>query len=97
MVRRGAAQSLAALVSDIKNGDGGHSEPVEQYIMPILTALLKDDNDSVKISAVSSAVVVAENLKNKQKVKEEIFPTFIESIEKKVSWRLRFSIAEKAV
>lgn len=53
-----------------------------------------DDNDSVKISAVNSAIPVAKLLNNAQVVLEEIIPAFKQAVDNKLSWRLRFSIAE---
>lgn len=97
MVRRGAAQSLAYLVQHLKNGDGDYQNIVEEFALPTLTALLKDENDSVKISAVASSVEVAKFIQDKSKVNAEIFPAFLEGMEKKTSWRLRFGIAEQAV
>jgi hypothetical protein len=58
---------------------------------------LKDENDSVKIASVSSSIEVCQQINNADKIVEDILPSYMESIEKKFSWRLRFGIAEKAV
>lgn len=50
MVRRGAAQSVAILAESM------NSERLRLYLAPLLKSLLTDDNDSVKIMAVYSAL-----------------------------------------
>lgn len=63
-------------------------------MLPILKDLLKDENDSVKIHAVNSSVTVAKLLQNPEIVQHEIIPAFREAIDNKLSWRLRFALAE---
>ena len=69
--------------------------------MPLLKSLLQDDNDSVKIMAVYSALAVVRRLLQGQQyqylVKEQIIPPFKQAAENKmITWRLRFSVAEIA-
>jgi len=52
MVRRGAAQSILIISEFIER------EFAESYLVPLLKTLLTDDNDSVKIMAVYSAIPV---------------------------------------
>ena len=54
MVRRGAAQSLPILADSIQD-----PQLAQVFLLPILKALLKDDNDSVKIQAVGATAKVA--------------------------------------
>lgn len=96
MVRRGAAQSLSLLAETIE------VEHARTYVVPLLKALLQDDNDSVKIMAVySTQNVVAKVLSDKGQqqglVRDEIMPPLKVAVENKMaSWRLRFSVAEVA-
>jgi len=48
----------------------------------------------VKIHAVTSSVTVAKLLANGELVKEEIIPAFKAAIDSKLSWRLRFALAD---
>jgi len=52
MVRRGAAQSLSIMSEFIEE------ELSREYTVPLLKSLLQDDNDSVKIMAVYSALPI---------------------------------------
>ena len=52
MVRRGAASSLSILSEFIEE------ELSREYTVPLLKSLLQDDNDSVKIMAVYSALPI---------------------------------------
>ena len=56
MVRRGAAQSLSILSEFIEE------ELSRDYTVPLLKSLLQDDNDSVKIMAVYSALPIVQRL-----------------------------------
>ena len=56
MVRRGAAQSVAILE------EGMDKEQVRGFLAPLLKSLLTDDNDSVKIMAVYSALPLVAKL-----------------------------------
>jgi hypothetical protein len=58
MVRRGAAQSISILTESIEK------DHAEQYLVPLLKQLLTDDNDSVKIMAVYSAIPVVQKVLN---------------------------------
>ena len=94
MVRRGAAQSISILSDTIEK------EHAKEYLVPLLRALLTDDNDSVKIMAVYSTIAVVQKVLDGDQqnlVKEEIIPPFKYAVENKMaSWRLRFSVAEIA-
>lgn len=99
MVRRGAAQSVSILA------EGMDPTRLRLYLAPLLKSLLTDDNDSVKIMAVYSALpLVAKLLQNEADYSDEIatiqsdlVPPFRQAVENKmVSWRLRFSVAEIA-
>lgn len=70
MVRRGAAQSLSII------SDSLQKEYAQDYLLPILKDLLKDENDSVKIHAVTSSVTVAKLLQNPTLVQNEVIPAF---------------------
>ena len=56
MVRWGAAQAMAVMCKSL--------EPpvIASYLLPLLKTLLTDKNDSVKVHAVQSSVIVAELL-----------------------------------
>lgn len=56
MVRRGAAQSVAIL------SEGMDPTRLRLYLTPLLKSLLTDDNDSVKIMAVYSALPLVAKL-----------------------------------
>jgi len=92
MVRRGAAQSLSIL------SDSLHDQHLAKtYLLPMLKALLSDDNDSVKIQAVGASVKVTRLIEESETVKTEIIPPLRTAVDNKmVSWRLRFSVAEIA-
>lgn len=55
-----------------------------------------DDNDSVKIHAVTSSVTVAKIIDNPDLVHSEILPALKTAVDNKLSWRLRFAVAETA-
>lgn len=59
MVRRGAAQSVAIIAEGLDETNVGNN-----YLLPLLKGLLTDENDSVKIHAVYSAVIVVKLLHN---------------------------------
>lgn len=66
-------------------------------MLPLLKALLQDDNDSVKIQAVGASVKVAKLIHEPETVKTELVPPLRAAVDNKmVSWRLRFSVAEIA-
>jgi serine/threonine-protein phosphatase 2A regulatory subunit A len=90
MVRRGAAQSLS-LISEHLEAELG-----ETFLLPIIKALLEDQNDSVKINAVMSSVSAAKLVKNGSLLRDSIFPAFRNCCENRFSWRLRFAVAEQA-
>lgn len=91
MVRRGAAQSLSILSENLE------SVYAKDYLLPILKALLVDDNDAVKIQAVYSSVTVVKLLNDSVVAKAEIAPPFRQAVDNKmISWRLRFAVAETA-
>ena len=72
-------------------------EHARTYLLPLLKQLLTDDNDSVKIQAVYSAVTVARLLKDSQLLRQEVIPPFKVAVENKMaSWRLRFAVGEIA-
>ena len=91
MVRRGAAQSLSILAEKLE------SIHAKDYLLPILKALLQDDNDAVKIQAVYSSVTVVKLLNDSAVAKLEVIPPFRQAVDNKmISWRLRFAVAEIA-
>jgi serine/threonine-protein phosphatase 2A regulatory subunit A len=93
MVRRGAAQSLSILAEFIEE------ELSKDYTVPLLKALLQDDNDSVKIMAVYSALPIVRRLLRGQQqlIKEQVVPPLKQAAENKmITWRLRFSVADVA-
>eukprot|EP00347_Sterkiella_histriomuscorum_P009905 403339428 len=99
MVRRGAAQSLAILSDSLYQNSGSEDthELAKTFLLPILKALLSDDNDSVKIQAVGASVKVAKLVDDVEVVKSELIPPLRTAVDNKmVSWRLRFSVAEVA-
>jgi len=65
-----------------------------EFLIPIITELLKDTNDSVKIHSVVSSIDVAKVADDPILIRENIIPAFAASCENRFSWRLRFSIAE---
>jgi len=71
-------------------------ELAKDFLLPIISCLLEDHNDSVKINAVSSSVEVAKSIDNSNLVKETILPAFQLACENRYSWRLRFAVAENA-
>jgi hypothetical protein len=62
----------------------------------LLKGLLTDDNDSVKIHAVTSSVTVAKLINDSELVRSEVIPALKTAVDNKLSWRLRFSVAETA-
>jgi serine/threonine-protein phosphatase 2A regulatory subunit A len=90
MVRRGAAQSIPAIASQIE------SALAKDFLLPIIKALLEDSNDSVKINAVASSIDVAKSVNDSNLIKETILPSFKTACENRYSWRLRFAVAENA-
>ena len=71
----------------------------KDYTVPLLKALLQDDNDSVKIMAVYSALPIVRRLLRGQQqlIKEQVVPPLKQAAENKmITWRLRFSVAEVA-
>lgn len=70
MVRRGAAQSIPTLARNLEQ------EYSKEYLLPILKTLLLDDNDSVKIYAVQSSIIVAKLLKSPDHIVDNILPAF---------------------
>jgi len=100
MVRRGAAQSVSILCESM---DPQH---LRLFLAPLLKSLLTDDNDSVKIMAVYSALPLIQKLLHNHgqdfseeiaTIQSDLVPPFRQAVENKmVSWRLRFSVAEIA-
>lgn len=90
MVRRGAAQAISILTTSLEN------HYAKEYLLPLLKELLVDDNDSVKIHAVTSSVTVAKILGEPELVRSQILPALRTSVDNKYSWRLRFAVAETA-
>ena len=68
----------------------------KDFLLPIISLLLDDHNDSVKINAVASSVEVAKSIDNSNLIKETILPAFQVACENRYSWRLRFAVAENA-
>jgi len=68
MVRWGAAQAMAVMCRSLE------PEIIAQYLLPLLKQLLTDKNDSVKVHAVQSSVVVAELLGNPELIYTSIIP-----------------------
>ena len=90
MVRRGAAQSISILSDHLE------AEYAKEFLLPLLKGLLADDNDSVKINAVYSSTTVGKLLGDPDAIKQDIISSFSSSVDNKVSWRLRFAVAEVA-
>lgn len=67
----------------------------ETYLLPILDALLKDDNDSVKIHAINSSIPVAKEL-SEDLVEKHILPLVVACAQNQGSWRLRFAVIDAA-
>jgi len=57
---------------------------------------LEDQNDSVKIHAVTSSLDVVKVVEDASLVREHILPSFKTSCENRYSWRVRFAVAEQA-
>lgn len=92
MVRRGAAQSYGVACGYIKEAGG---DIIDSEVLPTILKLLRDDNDSVKIAAVVSSVELVKNIRDQALAADQLLPLFLEISEKKSSWRLRFTVAEK--
>lgn len=90
MVRRGAAQSIPIITKDLER------KHAVDFLLPITKALLEDQNDSVKIHAVTSSINVAKAVVDSEEIREAILPSFKAASENRYSWRLRFAVAEKA-
>jgi len=68
MVRWGAAQAMAVICHSLD------SAAIASYLLPLLKELLQDKNDSVKVHAVQSSVVVAELLNDPETIATSIVP-----------------------
>ena len=90
MVRWGAAQSMAVIVHALGQ------DTIENFLLPLLKELLTDKNDSVKVHAVQSSVVVCELIDNPETIAQQIVPALKQAYMNKQSWRLRFAVAESA-
>lgn len=60
----------------------------------MVKGLLEDSNDSVKINAVQSSVLVSKAVNDNALIAEHILPQFKVACENRFSWRLRFAVAE---
>lgn len=90
MVRWGAAQAMAVIAHSMD------SATIASFLLPLLKELLMDKNDSVKVHAVQSSVVIAELLDDADLVQQSIVPSLKQAFQNKQSWRLRFAVAENA-
>lgn len=90
MVRRGAAQSIPIITKDLER------QHAVEFLLPIIKSLLEDQNDSVKIHAVSSSIDVAKAVDDSLLIRESILPSFKAATVNRYSWRLRFAVAEQA-
>ena len=68
MVRWGAAQAMAVLCHSLE------PDTIANYLLPLLKELLQDKNDSVKVHAVQSSVVVADLLRDPIAISQSIVP-----------------------
>ena len=90
MVRWGAAQAMAVICHALDQ------EIIMQFLLPLLKELLQDKNDSVKVHAVQSSVVVCELINDAEVINQSIVPSLKQAFQNKQSWRLRFAVAENA-
>ena len=68
MVRWGAAQAMAVICHFLD------ATTMTEYLLPLLKELLQDKNDSVKVHAVQSSVVVASLIEDPEVVQSSIVP-----------------------
>ena len=52
------------------------SDMVMEYLLPILKELLSDDNDSVKISAVTASIPISEKVNDSQTILVNVVDIF---------------------
>ena len=90
MVRWGAAQAMAVICHALDQ------EMITEFLLPLLKELLQDKNDSVKVHAVQSSVVVCELIADADVIHQSIVPSLKQAFQNKQSWRLRFAVAENA-
>lgn len=90
MVRWGAAQAMSVICKSMTK------QTIAEFLLPLLKELLQDKNDSVKVHAVQSSVVVAELLNDAEIIHKNIVPPLKTAYMNKQSWRLRFAVAENA-
>ena len=69
---------------------------ITSYLLPLLKALLSDKNDSVKVHAVQSSVIVAKLMEDPETIAANLIPPLKQAFTNKQSWRLRFAVAENA-
>ena len=99
MVRRAATTKLAdfttAIATTFKNSESTNCQNIlKNDLFPIWnSSLIQDDQDSVRLASIDSALTFAKYLTTSEKFKT-IFPIFLELIADK-SWRVRHVIAEK--
>lgn len=69
MVRWGAAQAMAVICHALEQ------EIIMEFLLPLLKELLQDKNDSVKVHAVQSSVVVCELIADADVIYQSIVPS----------------------
>ena len=77
MVRWGAAQAMAVICHALD------AQTITNYLLPLLKELLQDKNDSVKVHAVQSSVVVADLLNNPDVIAQMIVPSLRQAFQNK--------------
>ena len=68
MVRRGAVISIPKISKFLSKNEA------KEHLLPVVERLLKDQNDSVKINSVSSAIDVAQCIDDSDVITETLLP-----------------------
>jgi len=93
MVRRAAAHNLGTFAAVAGQNEGDKTALLNEFLLPLLTKLSTDEQDSVRLLAIENCSKVC-SLLDKESYLQHILPIVQASVEDR-SWRVRFNVARE--